>query len=397
MRYITLLCSLLFSALLQASGPVMVMYQVDLGDSWSSLAGRFQLSEHRLRWEFNRERFMAPLAAGDWIWVPDRPPLPAEVAGRTPAATSSPERMPQTATASVLPQLGPPDPDAAPKTDQLLLAIASAAKAAATDQLDQFVEQQTASFTDDTLLFGAQQLRTLPWLNPEDWEWDYQLPLFNKDPRLNSRMALPVTSQLHGELGLDYREERLTYQFGVHFRQRLSRHASVHVEPVFDYQPQPAHHRGGLLLFLSHPDWILGAGQYQAMSDWKPGLGGLERPASGQMWFGEGRLGFLPGLSVSSQQYQWQGRQLSLFGSGDKYKAAASRQWSINYVPWRIFRLQTSLLSNSKDKFESRVRLGIELPLLVSPGQWWQSPDHRPRYDRYHPLQHHKVMVLEHR
>ncbi|OXS14662.1 hypothetical protein CGX12_13170 [Zobellella denitrificans] len=126
-------------------------------------------------------------------------------------------------------------------------------------------------------------------------------------------------------------------------------------------------------------------------------MAGGERPAAGRQWFAEGRLGFLPGLSLSGQQYQWQGRRLSLFGSGDRHKAATSRQWSLNYTPWRIFRLQSALLSNSKDKFETRIRLGIELPLLMAPGQWWQSPEHGLRYDRHQPLQYHQVMVLEHR
>ncbi|MGR7919814.1 inverse autotransporter beta domain-containing protein [Zobellella denitrificans] len=396
MRYLILSCSLFLSALVQASGPVMVMHRVASGESWQSLAGRYQVSERTLRMEFNRERFLTPLAAGDWIWVPDRPPLPSRI--EAPASEPfSPNPQPLPVATTELPQLGPPDPAAAPKSDQLLLAIASAAKAAATDELDKFVEQQSHHLADDTLSFGTRQLTALPWLNPEDWEWDYQLPLFNKEPRLNSRMALPLASQLHSELGVDYREERLTYQLGVHYRRGLTAEVAGHLEPVIDYQEQSAHRRAGLLLFLSHPDWALGGVQYRPLSGWREDDGGGERPAAGRQWFAEGRLGFLPGLSLSGQQYQWQGRRLSLFGSGDRHKAATSRQWSLNYTPWRIFRLQSALLSNSKDKFETRIRLGIELPLLMAPGQWWQSPEHGLRYDRHQPLQYHQVMVLEHR
>ncbi len=400
MRLITLLISLFFSVFLHAAGPLMVMHQVLPGESWRSLAARFQLTERQLRLSFNNERFMAPLMTGDWIWVPDRPPA---AQSRMPLATRTAAKTPQSSMAVTintpveLPRLGPPDPAMAPKTDRVLLTIATAARAAATDQLDQFVEQQGASLADDTLLFGARQLSELPWLNPEQWNWDYQLPLFDKEPLLSSRMALPVMSRWQGELGLDYRDERLTYQVGLHFEQPLTEAISGHLEPVMDYQTPWQHRRGGLLLFLDHRDWTLGAGQYRALSGWQRQAGGLERPASGRLWFGEGRLGFVPGLSVSGRYYQWQGRQLSLYGSGDKYKAALSRQWSLNYSPWRIFRLQSSLLSNSNDNFESRFRLGIELPLEMAPGQWWKSLMEKPRYDRYRPLQHHKVMVLEHR
>jgi hypothetical protein len=401
MRYFLLLMSLCFSMLSQAAGPLMVMHQVLPGDSWRSLAARFQLTERQLRLNFNNERFMTPLTTGDWIWVPDRPP--EESQSKMPVATGTAAKALQpsiTVTVSPpfeLPRLGPPDPDLAPKTDRILLTIATAARAAATDQLDQFVEQQGASLADDTLLFGSRQLSELPWLNPEQWNWDYQLPLFDKEPLLSSRMALPVMSRWQGELGLDYRDERLTYQAGLHFEQPLTETINGHLEPVMDYQTPWQHRRGGLLLFLDHRDWTLGAGQYRALSGWQRQGGRLERPASGRLWFGEGRLGFVPGLSVSGRYYQWQGRQLSLYGSGDKYKAALSRQWSLNYSPWRIFRLQSSLLSNSNDNFESRFRLGIELPLEMAPGQWWRSLMEKPRYDRYRPLQHHKVMVLQHR
>jgi len=400
MRYFLLLMSLCFSILSQASGPLMVMHQVLPGESWRSLAASFQLTERQLRLSFNNERFMTPLATGDWIWVPDRPPA---VQSRMPVASRSAATFPRASlpaaikTPVELLRLGPPDPGLAPKTDRVLLTIATAARAAATDQLDQFVEQQGASLADDTLMFGSRQLSELPWLNPEQWNWDYQLPLFDKEPLLSSRMALPVMPNWQGELGLDYRDERLTYQAGLHFEHPFTDAISGHLEPVMDYQTSWQHSRGGLLMFLDHRDWTLGAGQYRALSGWQRQGGRLERPASGRQWFGEGRLGFVPGLSVSGRYYQWQGQQLSLFGSGDKYKAALSRQWSLNYSPWRIFRLQSSLLSNSQDKFESRFRLGIDLPLGMAPGQWWQSLMEKPRYDRYRPLQHHKVMVLEHR
>ncbi|WP_298720837.1 inverse autotransporter beta domain-containing protein [uncultured Oceanisphaera sp.] len=395
MRYFLLLMSLCFSVPSPASGPLMVMHQVLPGESWRSLAARFQLTERQLRLNFNRERFMTPLTTGDWIWVPDRPPLPPALTIQPPAPRP---RMPvATHLPSQLPRLGPPDPARAPKTDRVLLTIATAARAAATDQLDQFVEQQGTTLADSTLSFGSRQLSELPWLNPEQWSWDYQLPLFDKEPLLNSRMALPVMEDWQGELGLDYRDERLTYQAGLHFEQPLTNEISGHLEPVMDYQAAWDHRRGGLLMFLNHRDWTLGAGQYRALSGWQQQGGRLERPASGRQWFGEGRLGFVPGLSVSGRYYQWQGRQLSLYGSGDKYQAALSRQWSLNYAPWRIFRLQSSLLSNSKQKFESRFRLGIDLPLGMAPGQWWQSLMEKPRYDRYRPLQHHKVMVLQHR
>lgn len=403
------LLSLSISGLTQAAGPVMVMHQVVPGESWRILAARYQLSERTLRRDFNAQRFMAPLTSGEWIWVPVLSPQDHSTSGENSAALPPPLPMPEVlvessrslpaeplAPAPSLPQLGPPDPALAPKTDRVLLTLATAARAAATDKLDQFVEQQGATLADSTLSFGSRQLSELSWLNPEQWSWDYQLPFFDKDPMLNSRMALPIMSQWQGELGLDYRDERLTYQAGLHFEHPLTATVTGHVEPVIDYQAGWEHQRGGVLLFLDHKDWTLGAGQYQPLSGWQQQAGRRERPASGQVWFGEGRLGMVPGLSVSSRYYQWQGRKLDLYGSGDKDKAALSRQWSLNYSPWRIFRLQSSVLSNSEDNLESRFRVGIELPLGVAPGLWWQSLMDKPGYDHYQPLQHHKVMVLEH-
>ena len=400
-----LLLSLSISGLSQAAGPVMTMHQVVSGESWRILAGRYQLSERTLRRDFNARRFMAPLTPGEWIWVPARSPQDNSISRKNTAVLSAPLPMPEALVerpaepltpAPSLPRLGPPDPALAPKTDRVLLTLATAARAAATDRLDQFVEQQGATLADSTLSFGSRQLSELPWLNPEQWSWDYQLPFFDKAPMLNSRMALPIMSQWQGELGLDYRGERLTYQAGLHFEHPLTSTIRGHVEPVIDYQAGWEHQRGGVLMFLDHKDWTLGAGQYQPLSGWQQQAGRRERPASGQVWFGEGRLGVVPGLSVSSRYYQWQGRKLDLYGSGDKDKAALSRQWSLNYSPWRIFRLQSSLLSNSEDNLESRFRVGIELPLGVAPGLWWQSLMDKPRYDHYQPLQHHKVMVLEH-
>lgn len=404
-----LLLSLSVSGLSQAASPIVARHQVMPGESWRSLADHYQLNERRLRRDFNPQRFMTPLTQGDWIWVPDRSPrghlsmkesttaLPP-TAAKPSRALAEPRgaRLPEAMASSArLPQLGPPDPTQGPKTDRVLLTLATAARAAATDKLDQFVEQQGTTLADNTLSFGSRQLSEWLWLSPEQWSWDYQLPLFDKEPLLNSRMALPIMPSWQGELGIDYRDERLTYQAGMHFEHPLTATISGHVEPVVDYQASWEHQRGGLLLFLDHKDWTLGAGQYQPLSGWQRQAGRRERPASGQVWFGEGRLGMVPGLSVSSRYYQWQGRQLDLYGSGDKYKAALSRQWSLNYSPWRIFRLQSSLLSNSKDKFESRFRLGVEFPLGIAPGQWWQSLMDKPRYDHYQPLQHHKVMVLE--
>ncbi|MGO1248016.1 MAG: inverse autotransporter beta domain-containing protein [Oceanisphaera sp.] len=385
--------------------PSVALHQVVPGESWRLLAARYQLSERELRRDFNPQRFMTTLTPGDWIWVPDAL-NPKTRTKSTQAMAIDAQFPPSIATASHasqhqsrplrLPQLGPPDPIRGPKTDRVLLTLATAAKAAALNKIDQFVEQQSSDFADSTLSFGSRQISSLLWLNPESWSWDYQLPLFDKEPQLSSRMALPVRWNWQGELGVDYRDDRLTYQAGLHFEQPLTNAISGHIEPVLDYQTSWEHQRGGLLLFLEHQDWTLGAGQYQPLSDWQQEAGRQERPASGQLLFGEGRLGWVPGLSVSGEYYQWQGSQLNLYGSGDKYKAPLSRQWSINYSPWKVLTLKSALLSNSKDKFESRVSLGVELPLGVSPAQWWQRLTDKTRYDHYQPLQHHKVMVLEH-
>lgn len=377
-----------------ASGPVMVMHQVAAGEHWALLAERYQLSERRLRLEYNRERFLTPLRPGQWIWVPDRPPL-AMAAAESPSPAVAPSRQESLSTA--LPALGPPDPAAAPKTEQLLLTLASAARAAATDELDQFLLSQSEHLADDTLSFGTRQLTALPWLNPDDWRWDYQLPLFDREPRLNSQMALPLWPGAQGELGLDLRDDRLTYQAGLHRSEPLGDGLTLHLEPLFDYQDEWAHRRGGLLVWLSHPDFRLGAVDYRPLSTWQQGEMGTERPARGRVWFGEGRLAAIPGLSLSGQQYRWRGQRLDLFGSGDKHKAAASRQWSLSYSPWRILKLQTSLLSNSKDRFESRFRLAVEIPLRLAPVGWWQPLDARRDYQEHRPLQHHGVMVLERR
>ncbi|WP_107852004.1 inverse autotransporter beta domain-containing protein [Oceanimonas marisflavi] len=380
----------------RAAGPVMVMHQVADGESWASLARSYQLSERRLRWEFNRERFMVPLAPDDWIWVPERT-LPLPSAMSRPAAAG----MPVTASALTptpvrpdhhehLPVLGRPDPDSAPKSDQLLLTLASAARAAATDDLDGFVLTQTGLLADDTLSFGTSQLASLPWLNPSDWYWDYQLPLFDHEAELNSQLALPLWKHINGELGVDYRDDRLTYQLGLHYRRPLVPDSTLHIEPLFDYQEESEHRRGGLLFWLEQDELRLGAAQYQPLSSWRSG----ERPAAGRVWFGEGQLKALPGLSISGRHYQWRGEHLRLFGSGDKYQAAGSSQWALSYAPWRILRLQTSLLNNSENDVETRLRLMLELPLRLAPELWWQTPLHGPAPD-YRPLQYHRVMVLE--
>ncbi|MGB5855003.1 MAG: inverse autotransporter beta domain-containing protein [Oceanisphaera sp.] len=421
-RFILLL-ALSISGLSQAADtraaiPQVAMHQVMLGESWRLLAARYQLNERVLRRDFNPQRFMTPLTQGDWIWVPDRsaPSVPtravqikankATLPSSLPSSLSAPRHtvrpsdLPSTpqpeSITTRLPQLGRPNPELAPQTDRVLLTLATAAKAAAMNNIDTFVEQQGERLADNTLSFGSHQLSEWLWFNPELWNWDYQLPLFDKDPLLSSQMALPIMANWQGELGVDYRDERLTYQAGLHFEQPLTATVSGHVEPVMDYQADWDHQRGGLLLFLEHRDWTLGAGQYQPLSGWRQQAGRQERPAAGQLLFGEGRLGMVPGLSVSGKYYQWQGRQLNLYGSGDKYKAPQSRQWSLNYSPWEILTLKSSLLSNSKDKFESRVSLGIELPLGIEPGLWWQSLIEKTRYDSYLPLQHNNVMVLEH-
>lgn len=416
MRWICLLLWLGMVVAARAAGPVMVMHRVAEGENWASLAQRYQLSERRLRLEFNRERFMVPLAPDDWIWVPKRVPeqatdrafdrpsnRPSHPTAITPApATSSlPSATPATSAAAAppssiaLPVLGRPDPAKAPRSDEVLLTLASAARAAATDELDGFVLAQTELLADDTLSFGTQRLASLPWLNPSDWYWDYQLPLFDHDARANSQLALPLLPRLNSELGVDYRDDRLTYQLGLHYRQHLAPGKVLHIEPLFDYQQQEAHRRGGLLLWLEYHDWRLGAAQYRPLSPWRleqrP-----ERPAGGRVWFGEGKVKAVPGLSISGRHYQWQGEHLRLFGSGDKDKAAASTQWSLSYAPWRIVRLQTTLLSNSENEVESRLGLMLELPLRLAPGLWWRMATVAERGD-YRPLQYHRVMVLERR
>lgn len=397
MRWLCLLLWLLNVGAANAAGPVMVMHQVAEGENWAELARRFQLNERQLRWRFNRERFMVPLSSGDWVWVPAKPVTPSEnpppsVSAAIPSAVTVSAAASQPPYSGALPELGRPDPARAPKADELMLTLANAAKAAATDDLDGFVLAQTELLADDTLSFGTSRLAALPWLNPSDWYWDYQLPLFDLDAEANSQLSLPVWDRVNSELGVDYRDDRLTYQLGLHYQQSLVAETMLHMEPLFDYQEDTAHRRGGILLWLERQDLRLGTVQYQPLSPWRAG----ERPAAGRVWFGEGNISALPGLSVSGQHYQWQGRQLQLFGSGDKYKAAGSGQWSLNYSPWRILRLQTSLLSNSESEFEPRFRLMFELPLRLAPGLWWQPAD-RAGLAEYRPLQYHRVMVLEQR
>ncbi|OXY80469.1 inverse autotransporter beta domain-containing protein [Oceanimonas doudoroffii] len=394
MRWLCLLLCLWTVAFARAAGPVMVMHRVAEGESWASLAQRYQLSERRLRWEFNRERFMVPLSPDDWIWVPDRPPGPAPASRPLATAMPAPESV-QQRHHEPLPALGRPNPARAPKSDELLLTLATAARAAATDSLDGFVLAQTEHLADDTLSFGTEQLTTLPWLNPSDWYWDYQLPLFDHEAEASSQLALPLWQGLDTELGVDYRDERFTYQLGLHYRRPFRPRTLVHLQPLFDYQEQGAHRRGGLLLWLEHEDFRMGAVQYRPLSPWHTDTL-RERPAVGRVWFGEGRLSAVPGLSVSGQYYRWQGDRLRLFGSGDKYKASSSTQWSLSYAPWRILRLQTSVLSNSEDELDSRLRLMVELPLRLAPGLWWQPPKPSGTAD-YRPLQYHRVMVLERR
>ncbi|ART82174.1 hypothetical protein CBP31_05645 [Oceanisphaera profunda] len=427
-------CLLSASFSSQAAGPLMVMHQVAAGETWRLVAKQHQLTERQLRLHYNQTRFMTPLTPGDWIWVPnsDSRAAPAtlsqtdttafetkatDLAQSASVLPSKPTQdsthsEPMAAAASVpigsepatlakaqrddnLPRLGPPDPTLAPKTAQLKLTLASAAQAAANHKLDKFVEQHSSSLADSTLSFGSQQLSDWLWLSPEHWSWDYQLPLFDKELLFNSSLALPLGNQLQGEVGIDYRDQRLTYQAGLNIERELGGSINAHLEPVLDYQAGWDHQRGGVLLYLAEPDWTLGAGQYQPLSGWQQQEGRSERAAAGQVVFGEGRLGWVPGLSVSSQFYQWQGRRLNLYGSGDKYKAPMSRQWSLNYTPWQILRLQSSLLSNSKGTFESRLRLGVELPLGLEPGLWWKSVLQQADYRHYQPLQHHQVLVLE--
>ncbi|WP_157420087.1 inverse autotransporter beta domain-containing protein [Oceanisphaera avium] len=390
----------------------MKLHQVQAGETWPVLAARYQLSERQLRVRYNQARFMTPLSAGEWIWLPSSEvissPLPTHAKTLsisyqpTVAATvSKPAPTPTTAKSasyeSSLPQLGRPNPKQAPRASQLQLTLASAAKAAADDKLDKFLEQQSSHWADSTLSFGSAQLSDLLWGSPEHWSWDYQLPLFDKELLFNSRFALPLTKQVQGEVGVDYRDQRLTYQAGLNIEHALTPQTYVHLEPVMDYQSSWEHQRGGLLLYVSKPDWTLGAGRYYPLSGWQQQAGQFERAAAGQVVFGEGRLDWLPGLSVSSQFYQWQGKRLNLYGSGDKYKATMSRKWSLNYAPWQILRLQSSVLSNSKDKFETRFRLGVELPISLKPGLWWKNTQQSSDYQSYQPLQHHSVLVLEQR
>ena len=415
-------CLLGTSLVAQAAGPAMQMHQVNVGETWRIVAVLHQLTERQLRLDYNQARFMTPLNVGDWIWVPNSHPLltPANAkgAGTKAVRVSSAKAASFTAKAHTgsaaalssapaptvfstakrainLPRLGPPDPTQALKAAQLKLTLASAAQAAANHKLDKFVEQQSSSLADSTLSLGSQQLSDWLWFSPQHCSWDYQLPLYDKELLFNSSLALPLGKQVQGEVGVDYRDQRLTYQAGLNIEHTLGGDINAHLEPVLDYQTGWEHQRGGVLLYLSEPNWTLGAGQYQPLSGWQQQGGLSERAAAGQVVFGEGRLGWVPGLSVSSQFYQWQGRRLNLYGSGDKYKAPMSKQWSLNYAPWRILRLQSSLLSNSKDKFESRLRLGIELPLGVKPGLWWKSTLQQADYRHYQPLQHHPVLVLE--
>lgn len=403
---------LLMSAASQAElAPSVSIYEVLPEDSWRSLAAHFQLSERQLRLDYNASRFMVPLAAGEHIWVPERQaeqePAPAATAlfytlthpphkaATTPLNTATASK-PTMAPSRPLPQLGRPNPALAPKSHKMLLTVATAAQAAATNKLEKFVEQQSSMLADNTLSFGSQRLSQWLPLQPQQWDWDYQLPLFDKKPKFNSRMALPVSNAWQGELGVDYRDERLTYQAGLHFSQPFTQRISGHITPVMDYQTKLDHQRAGLLVSLQSQDWTLGAGQYQPLSEWRTDAGRLERPAAGQLLFGEGRIAGISGLSISGQYYQWQGQQLQLYGSGDKHKAALSRQWALNYSPWKILKLQSALLSNSKHDFEPTFQVGIELPLGVALGKWWQPLSSHSRYDDYQPLQHHKVMVLEH-
>ncbi len=431
------LCACLLGTSLssQAAGALMVMHQVAAGETWRLVAKQHQLTERQLRLHYNQARFMTPLTPGDWIWVPnsDTTATYATLSQTDTAFETKITALAQSASASALPskptqdrthpestapaasvavgseqaalskaqrddnlpRLGPPDPTLAPKTAQLKLTLASAAQAAANHKLDKFVEQHSSSLADSTLSLGSQQLSDWLWLSPEYWSWDYQLPLFDKELLFNSSLALPLGNQLQGEVGVDYRDQRLTYQAGLNIERELGGNIHAHLEPVLDYQASWDHQRGGVLLYLAEPDWTLGAGQYQPLSGWQQQEGRSERAAAGQVVFGEGRLGWVPGLSVSSQYYQWQGQRLNLYGSGDKYKAPMSRQWSLNYTPWQILRLQSSLLSNSKGKFESRLRLGVELPLGLEPGLWWKSVLQQADYRHYQPLQHHQVLVLE--
>ncbi|WP_116475693.1 inverse autotransporter beta domain-containing protein [Zobellella maritima] len=374
MRCILFALSLLASQPLCSSEPPVVMYQVVEGDDWPLLAERYRLTERQLRDGYNAERKSPELHPGDWIRVPD----PGRV-------VASPALFPALDSLSISEE---------PTNKKMVLTLAGAMKAAAEDRLDMFVERQTSSLTDETLLFGSRQLSTLPWVSPEFLGWDYQLPLFDKELRFNSRMALPLSRRWKGELGVDYRLQRLTYQLGLNYRQPLFGSWHAQLAPVLDYQDDHAHRRAGLTLTVGHPDWRMGISRYRRLSGWRYGPDGWERPASGVLWFGEGRMPFVPGVTVAVSRYRWQGNRLSLQGSGDNDQASAAHQWSLSYSPWQLFRIQTDFRGNNQRQYESRVKLGIELPLNLSGGWFWPR---RPDLGllNYQPLRHHSVMALE--
>ncbi|GAA3551194.1 inverse autotransporter beta domain-containing protein [Zobellella aerophila] len=371
MRCILFALSLLMSPPLWPLELPVVMYQVVEGEDWVLLASRHGLSEQQLRDDYNAELSTAELVQGDWI--------------RVPGPAVAPALFPPLVSLSAPQQ---------PANEKMMLTLAGAMKAAAEDRLDMFVERETSSLTDETLLFGTRQLSALPWISPEAWGWDYQLPLFDKDLRFNSRMALPLSGRWKGEMGVDYRLERLTYQLGLNYRQPLLGAWHAQVAPVVDYQDEYEHRRAGVTLALAHPDWRMGISRYRRFSGWRHGPDGWERPASGLLWFGEGRMPFVSGLTMAVSRYQWQGHRLSLQGSGDNDRASAAHQWSLSYSPWQRFRIQTDLRSNNQRQYESRVKLGIELPLSLSGGWFWPR---RPDLGllNYQPLRHHSVMVLE--
>lgn len=372
MRFLLFVMSMLVSLTVTSVESAVRMYQVAAEDDWALLAERHGLDEWQLRDDINRGRAPEVLLPGDWIRVP------------APAYGDN----------AFLTELSPPPNVQTQKSEQMMLTLAGAMKAAAEDRLDAFVERQTSDLTDDTLLYGTNQLSSLPWISPESWGWDYQLPLFDKEPRFSSRMALPLSPRWKGEAGVDYRDERTTYQLGLNVRQPLSGRWQGQVSPVFDFQDGNAHRRAGLTLSLLHPDWRLGVSRYQALSGWRQGPDGWERPASGQLWFGEGSVPFVPGLTMALSRYRWHGKQLSLQGSGDRYQASSAQQWSLSYAPWeQLLRIKTELRSNNRQQYESRVRLALELPLDFR-------KEFRPRRTDaglldYQPLRHHSVMVLE--
>lgn len=375
MRCILFALSLLASLPLWSTEFPVVMYQVIEGEDWLLLAERHGLTEQQLRDDYNTERSSAELHPGDWIRVPDAGPTVASPA--------------------LFPSLGSLYAPEAPTHEKMALTLAGAMKAAAEDRLDVFVERQTSSLTDETLLFGTRQLTSLPWVSPESWGWDYQLPLFDKEPRFNSRMALPLSRRWKGETGVDYRFQRLTYQLGLNYRQQLSGRWYGQFSPVFDYQDDNAHRRVGLTLALLHPDWRMGVSRYRGVSGWRYGPGGWERPASGQLWFGEGRVPFVPGLTMALSRYRWQGNQLSLQGSADRSQATGAHQWSLSYSPWQqLLWIQTDIRDNNRQQYDSRIRLRLELPLSLSGGEFWPRRLDLGFLD-YQPLRHHSVMMLE--